>query len=353
MSVIRHVREKIREKELDALLITNEYNRYYVTQFTGSSGVALITLTDAFFITDFRYTEQAKEEASAFTIIEYKDTIEAEIEEIVQQSALKRLGFESEDVSFAQYEQYRQNISAQLVATSRLIDSIRMIKRADEIAKIEKAATIADEAFDHILSYIKPGVIEKDIALELEYFMRKRGASAASFDIIVASGYRSALPHGIASDKAIEAGELVTLDFGAVFERYCSDITRTVAVGNISDELKTIYDVVLKAQEKGVANIKPNMSGKEADLTTRSYIQDHGYGQYFGHSTGHGIGLEVHEGPGLSPRSELLLRENMVVTVEPGIYIPQVGGCRIEDDIVLKEDGNIRLTNSTKQFIQL
>lgn len=353
MSVIHNIREKLREKELDALLITNAHNRYYVTQFTGSSGVALITLTDAFFITDFRYTEQAKEEAGAFTIIEHQGAIEVEIEELIQESGINRLGFEADDVTFSQYENYESHLSAQLVSTSKVIETLRMIKRPDEIAKIKKAATIADEAFDHILSYIKPGVIEKDIALELEYFMRKRGASAASFDIIVASGYRSALPHGIASNKVIEEGELVTLDYGAVYERYCSDMTRTVAVGHVSDELKTIYDVVLTAQERGVANIKPNMTGKEADLTTRSYIHDRGYGEYFGHATGHGIGLEVHEGPGLSPRTDTMLRENMIVTVEPGVYVPQVGGCRIEDDIVLTKGGNERLTNAPKQFIQL
>ena len=237
--------------------------------------------------------------------------------------------------------------------TSGIVEKLRLIKTDDEISILKDAVKIADDAFQHILGYIKPGVKEIDVSNELEFFMRKQGATSSSFDIIVASGYRSALPHGVASEKEIQSGELVTLDFGALYKGYCSDITRTVAVGEISDELKEIYDTVLQAQLKGMEGIKAGITGKEADALTRDYIKEKGYGEYFGHSTGHGLGLDVHEGPGLSFRSEVPLEERMVVTVEPGIYVPNVGGCRIEDDTIVTTTGNERLSQSTKELITL
>src|SRR5699024_2374439 len=241
----------------------------------------------------------------------------------------------------------------ELIPTSDIIESLRMIKSSEELEIMKKAAEVADAAYKHIRSYIKPGVKEIDVSNELEFFMRRQGATSSSFDTIVASGYRSALPHGVASTKEIQDGELVTLDYGALYEGYCSDITRTLAVGDISNELKTIYDTVLQAQLIGIEEIKQGLTGKEADALTRDYITEKGYGKYFGHSTGHGLGMEVHEGPGLSYRSDVKLKPNMVVTVEPGIYVPDNGGCRIEDDIVITETGNERLTHSTKELIQL
>src|SRR5690625_2321368 len=296
---------------------------------------------------------QAEKEATAFKIIQHKAQLIEEVCQQVERLEINRLGFEAEHMTYKSFELYRHNLSCQLVMTEGIVESLRLVKSDEELAIIRKAAQIADRAFEHILSYIKPDVPEIDIAHELEYYMRKLGASESSFDIIVASGVRSSLPHGIASEKKISSGELVTLDFGAFYKGYCSDITRTVAVGNISDELHTIYQIVLAAQQHGVANIKAGMTGKEADALTRDYISVQGYGNYFGHSTGHGIGLEIHEGPALSPASTTLLKENMVVTVEPGIYIPNVGGCRIEDDIVITETGNERLTLATKELNQL
>src|SRR5699024_8374421 len=234
-----------------------------------------------------------------------------------------------------------------------LVETLRLIKSDEEIEIMQAAAKIADDAFNHILNYIKPGRTELDVSNELEFFMRQAGATASSFDTIVASGYRSALPHGVASNKTIEAGELVTLDFGALYEGYCSDITRTVAVGHVNDQLKEIYDIVLQAQLKGVKGVKAGITRHEADALTRDYITEKGYGDYFGHSTGHGLGMEVHENPRLAPDASVILEEGMVVTVEPGIYVPEVGGCRIEDDIVVTTEGNKRLTHADKQFIQL
>lgn len=347
------LREQLNEQQLDAMLITNPINRRYTTGFTGSAGVALVTKSAAYLFTDFRYVEQATEQAQQFTIIQHGQLIEQEINSQLNELQVSKVGFEQNHLTYAVYQRYQSVFDVELVPVSDFVEKLRVIKTAEEITILKKAAEIADEAFLHIQSFIKPGVREIDIANELEFFMRRQGATSSSFDIIVASGKRSALPHGVASDKKIASGELVTLDYGALYDGYCSDITRTVAVGEVSPELKSIYDVVLTAQKHAVDEIRPDMTGKEADTLTRNYIEQKGYGQYFGHSTGHGLGMEVHEQPSLSQLSNTKLVSGMIVTVEPGIYIPDVGGCRIEDDIVITETGNERLTKVTKAFIQL
>lgn len=353
MERLQQLRATCKEQGIDGLVVTNPYNRRYITGFTGSAGIALITQDTAVFITDFRYVEQANKQVQGFEIVEHTGRVVDALQEQVQRLQLNRLGFEEENLTFAIYQLYNETLSTELVPTKALIETIRLVKTDDEISVLKAAAKIADEAYLHILNYIKPGISEIDVANELEFYMRKLGATSSSFDIIVASGWRSALPHGVASDKLIQTGELVTLDYGALFNDYISDITRTVAVGEISEELTDIYSTVLAAQELGVQGIKPGMTGKEADSLTRDYITEKGYGNYFGHSTGHGIGLEVHEGPALSSKTKIKLEKNMVVTVEPGIYIPNVGGCRIEDDIVITADGNERLTHATKELIHL
>jgi Xaa-Pro aminopeptidase len=341
------------EHDIDGLLVTNPYNRRYITGFTGTAGVAVISRDKAVFITDFRYVEQASKQVQGFEIVQHTGPIVEEAANQIARLGIQKLGFEQEDVSYATFKAYESAVKAELVPTSYVIEKLRLIKSESEIKILKEAAEIADAAFEHILSFIRPGVKEIDVANELEFFMRKQGATSSSFDIIVASGHRSALPHGVATEKVIEKGELVTLDFGAYYKGYCSDITRTIAVGAISDELKTIYDIVLQAQLRGMSGIKPGMTGKEADALTRDYISEKGYGEYFGHSTGHGIGLEIHEGPALSVRSDVVLAPGMVVTVEPGIYIPGLGGVRIEDDTVVTENGNESLTHSPKELIIL
>lgn len=353
MERITKLRDLLEEKKLDAILVTNPINRRYISGFTGTAGVAIISQDATRFITDFRYIEQANEQAKHFTIVEHKSGIESEIKNQLNELNIKHLGFEKDDVSYASFERYEKSLEVNLIPVSGLIEKIRLIKTPGELKILKRAGEIADAAYKHIQGYIKPNVKEIEIANELEFFMRKQGATSSSFDMIVASGYRSALPHGVASEKEIQSGELVTMDYGALYNGYCSDITRTVAVGQISDELKMVYDTVLEAQLRGVNGIKPGMTGKEADALTRDYITEKGFGEYFGHSTGHGLGLEVHEEPRLSHLSETVLEPGMVVTVEPGIYIPGVGGCRIEDDIVITETGNERLTNASKNFIQL
>lgn len=353
MSILKNIRKQMQEQSIDGLLIASPINRRYVTNFTGSAGVALITEQEAMLITDFRYTEQAKEQAQEFTVVEHTIGLDSEIAKQIKNLHIEQLGFEAEHTTYVTFKQYESKFFTNLVPTQGLIEQLRVIKTAEEIDTMKKAANIADAAFTHILNVIKPGIKEIDVANELEFFMRKQGATSSSFDIIVASGYRSALPHGMASEKEIMSGELVTMDFGALYNGYCSDITRTVAVGEINDELYRIYSTVLEAQNRGVARITSGMKGKEADQLTREIITEHGYGPNFGHSTGHGLGLEVHENPRLSPNSNEVLEENMVVTVEPGIYVPNVGGCRIEDDIIIKKSGNEVMTHSPKELITL
>lgn len=352
MERLQKLRAKFRENGIDAILITSGYNRRYISGFTGTAGVALITEKEAKFITDFRYVDQAREQAIHFDVVQHKNSIIEEIANQLNELEVNKLGFEKTYVSFGQYEEYKANFTEkELIPISGIIENLRLIKDEQEIKILKEAAKIADAAFDHIITYIKPGLTELDVANELEFFMRKQGAASSSFDIIVASGIRSALPHGVASGKVIKKGELVTLDFGAYYKGYCSDITRTVAIGKPSAELEKIYQTVLEAQLRGMDGIKPGLTGKQADALTRDYITEQGYGEYFGHSTGHGLGMEVHEGPGLSMKSDTVLQPGMVVTVEPGIYISGVGGTRIEDDTVITENGNETLTYSTKELL--
>lgn len=350
---LEKLRTQLEKEQIDALLITNPYNRRYMTGFTGTAGVAIVSANDAVFITDFRYTEQAEKEIKGYRIVKHTKTIVEEVATQIKSMNVKTVGFEKDDLSFGLYELYKKEIEAVLKPVAGVVEKLRTVKTAEEIATLQQAAKIADDAFAHIIKYIRPGITELDVSNELEFFMRKQGATSSSFSIIVASGLRSALPHGVASDKIIETGDFVTLDYGALYNGYISDITRTVAVGEPSEKLKEIYEVTLAAQELTLKEIKPGMTGIEADRIARDYIASKGYGEAFGHSTGHGIGLEVHEGPALSFRSETVLAPNMVVTVEPGIYLPEIGGVRIEDDIVITEDGNERLTFATKELLIL
>lgn len=351
MQRVENFRNLMKENGLDGMLLTSQYNLRYLTNFTGTAGLAVISMDDAVFITDFRYVEQAGEQAQGYTIVQHEGNVIREIASQVSKLGIKKLGFEEDFVTYKGFHDYEKEIRAELVPVSGLVEKLRMIKDQAEIDIIKEAAQIVDDAFEHILTYIRPGVSELDVSNELEFFMRKRGAISSAFDTIVASGERSALPHGVASEKRIEQGDFVTLDYGAYYKGYCSDTTRTIAVGEPSDKLKEIYAIVLEAQQRGVAQIKQGMTGKEADAITRDYIHSKGYGEFFGHSTGHGLGLEVHEGPTLSIRSVDTLQPGMVVTVEPGIYLSGVGGVRIEDDVLITKEGNEVLTHAPKELI--
>lgn len=353
MEKLTKLRASFFKADIDGILITNPYNRRYISNFTGTAGIILISSEKAQFITDFRYVEQAAKQCIGFEIIQHNGVAADEIARQVSALGIQKLGFEEEDLTYSSFKIYEKVIKAELVPVSGLVEKLRLIKTDSEIKILKEAADIADAAFKHILDFIRPGKTELEVANELEFFMRKAGAASSSFDTIVASGIRSALPHGVASEKVIEKGDFVTLDYGAYFKGYVSDITRTVAVGKPDPKLKEIYGIVFDAQARGMDGIKPGMTGKEADALTRNFITDHGYGEYFGHSTGHGIGLEVHEGPALSFRSDIVLEPGMVVTCEPGIYIPGLGGVRIEDDTVITLEHNEALTTSPKELIIL
>ncbi|MCM3566649.1 Xaa-Pro peptidase family protein [Neobacillus mesonae] len=353
MEKLTKLRKEFEANGIDGVLITSPYNRRYISNFTGTAGVVLISTDKAQFITDFRYVEQASKQCEGFEVIKFSDSIPKEVAEQVRKLGIKKLGFEEDYLTYSLFKVYEEEVKAELVPIAGVIEKLRLIKTDAEIKIIKEAADIADAAFKHVLDFIRPGKTEMEVSNELEFFMRKAGATSSSFDTIVASGVRSALPHGVATDKVIEKGDMVTLDFGAYYKGYVSDITRTVAVGEPEDRLKEIYQIVLDAQLRGMDGLKPGLTGKQADALTRDYITEKGFGDNFGHSTGHGIGLEVHEGPALSMRSELVLEPGMVVTCEPGIYVPGLGGVRIEDDTLITNDHNEVLTHSTKDLIIL
>ncbi|KKC46166.1 MULTISPECIES: M24 family metallopeptidase [Paenibacillus] len=351
---VEKLRGKLEEQGLEALLVGSPYNRRYISGFTGSSGWVLLTSSKSWFLTDFRYTEQAAEQVQGFEIVEHAADYMESVRELLAAEGITRLGFEQEHTVYSNYVRWGQVLgSIELVPAAGIIESLRAVKDASELAIMQEAADLADATFDYIKGLIKPGMKESDVALEMEVFMRSRGATSSSFDTIVASGERSALPHGVASGRVIGSNEFVKLDFGALYNGYCSDLTRTVAVGEPSAKHREIYEIVLEAQLHALANIRPGMTGIEADALARDVIAKHGYGDQFGHSLGHGLGMEVHEKPNLSKRSDNVLTPGMVVTVEPGIYIPGFGGVRIEDDIVITENGIQILTASPKELIIL
>ncbi|MEH7157121.1 M24 family metallopeptidase [Neobacillus drentensis] len=353
MEKVEKLRSDFSTYGIDGILITSPFNRRYISNFTGTAGVVLISADKALFLTDFRYTEQATKQCQGFEIIKMTGPIPEEVAAQAKKLGIQKLGFEEDYLTYSSFQLYDKEIEAELVPISNVIEKLRLIKTDAEIKILKVAADIADAAFKHILDFISPGKTELEVSNELEFFMRKAGATSSSFDTIVASGYRSALPHGVASDKVIEVGDIVTMDYGCYYNGYVSDITRTVAVGEPDVKLKEIYEVVLEAQLRGMAGIKPGLTGKQADAITRDYITEKGYGEYFGHSTGHGIGLEIHEAPGLSMKSDVILEPGMVVTCEPGIYVPGLGGVRIEDDTLITKDHNEALTHSTKELIIL
>lgn len=352
---LERLRQVLEQQELKALLITNAFNRTYMTGFTGSSGYVYITLDRAVFLTDFRYMTQAAQEVSGYEIVEHPPSGPAAlISQLVQQQDIRQLGFEQADVTYGAFVSYQSQLSGiELVPTNQFVEKLRMIKDAGELQIMQEAADLADRTFSHILTILKPGISELDIALEIEMFIRKNGGTSTSFDTIVASGERSALPHGRASERLLKSNEFVKMDFGAYYKGYCSDITRTVMLGKPTEKHKEIYDIVLEAQLYCLDHLKPGITGSAGDALARDIIVKYGYGDHFGHGTGHSLGMEIHESPRLSKQDNTILTPGMVVTVEPGIYLPGFGGVRIEDDVVLTDTGIKILTNSTKDFLTI
>lgn len=334
-----------------AALITSPKNRYYYSGFTGTEAALLLTDSECYIFTDSRYHIQARQQAADFILV---DSAQKTPSELINELKIRHIGFEEENMTVQEYNRLTGKLEhAVIEGISPLINQQRKIKDETEISHIRTAAAIADRAFSYIINEIRPGRTEKELALKLEFFMRGQGAEGLSFESIFASGARSAMPHGTASGKVIERGDFVTMDYGCVFQGYCSDMTRTVVVGKATGQQKNIYSTVLAAQKAALAAVRPGAKAADVDKTARDIISAAGYGENFGHSLGHSLGLDVHEFPSLSPKSEESLAAGMLVTDEPGVYIEGFGGVRIEDLLLVTEDGCEDLTVSPKELQEL
>lgn len=349
---LNKVRKLIENKDLDAVLITDEKNRRYFSGFTGSAGVLLITGNKALLLTDFRYLEQAASQAELFEIVDCGGSANGKLLCLLQELKIKNLGFENQVMTVQEYQELH-NKGTDFISLDDELNRMRWIKDEKELSCIRQAAAIADQAFSHILRFLKVGLTEQEAALELEYTMKKAGAEDLSFASIVAAGDHSSLPHARPGKRKIAYGDFVKMDFGALYQGYCSDMTRTVVMGQASDKQKEIYNIVLTAQKAALAVLKPGMMTDKVDLTARSIIAEKGYGDYFGHGLGHSLGLFIHEEPRLSPSCQVLIQPGMLFTVEPGIYLPGFGGVRIEDLVLVTDSGIDNLTASPKELIVL
>lgn len=343
------------KENLDFLLVTFLPHVRYLSGYSGSNGMILLSAGSSVFFTDFRYKDQARGQVKNMKVTTVKRDLFSSLSGVASLRGKRiKLGLEADHVSCQVYRRLKSLLpDCLLVPTENIVETLTVKKDKGEVEKIRKAVRITDRAFSEILSFIKPGVKELDIAAELEYRMKKNGSSAPSFETIVASGKRGALPHGVASGKRIKKGEFVTMDFGAVFDGYTADMTRTVVVGKASKKQKQVYNLVLRAQRRAISRAKSRMKACDLDKTARDVIKRAGYGKYFGHGLGHGIGLLVHDNPAVNPTNQLRLEPGMVITIEPGVYIPNWGGVRIEDDILITQRGCQNLTKSEKGLIEL
>lgn len=348
---VSKLKKKMDENGWEGVILLSVDNRYYFSSFQGSSGAVLIQKDSETLLTDFRYVDQAREQAKGYEVVQHQQNMIEMVCNYFPSNKAITIGLELDSLPAEIYLEIQSRLpNAKLVDASPAIYDIRMIKDESEIASIQKAIDICDQAFDHILGFIRPGVSEKEIGLELEIVMRKLGAQKIKPNHVIASGPRSCLPHGQATERIVEVGDFVKMDYGAIVDGYYSDFTRTVVVGPPSEKQQEIYDIVLKAQEESLKQIGPGKTCSEMDEVGRSIIREAGYGDNFGHSLGHSLGLAIHEKPGMRSTDHTVLQEGMVITVEPGIYIPDFGGVRIEDLVVITKDGHKNLTKSTKDL---
>lgn len=341
----------------DCGIITSDVNRRYFTGMKSSAGTLVVFAEKIYFIIDFRYIEKAEKLLKNTEVqVIMQGRLYEQINDLLKKHGAETVAVEADRCTLAQFEEYKSNLNAEIIADGKLseiINGLRIVKTNEQIEKIIQAQRIAEKGFEHMLDFIKAGRTEREIQLELDCFMLKNGAEALSFDTIALSGKNTSLPHGVPSDKTVEQGEFVLLDYGAVVDGYHSDMTRTVCVGEPDDEMRKVYQTVLEAQLKGLGAVRSGITGRELDKAARDVIENAGYGQQFGHSLGHGVGMEIHESPTASPRSDEVLLENSIVTVEPGIYLPDKFGVRIEDFVVVKQDGCFNMTNAPKELIVL
>ncbi|MHB1293628.1 MAG: M24 family metallopeptidase [Anaerolineae bacterium] len=347
---LKRLRAIIAEQSLDAFLVTISENLRYISGFSGSEAVAVVTQDLAALVTDFRYFEQVKLEAPSFQLVEAGTPgVNAALAGLLAERGLKRVGFEADGLTVAGLEAWKEAMpEVSFVSTRGVLLTLRAVKSADEIAVIERAVRIADAAMAHIYTWIRPGVTEREVAWELEAHMRIHGADHLSFSTIVGAGANGAMSHAVPSDRKIQEGEPIVIDMGALVDGYASDLTRSFCIGRAGEEYLTIWSKVLEAQLAAEAAIKPGMTGAEADAVARRIIYDAGYEGKFGHGLGHGVGLAIHESPRAGQTSQDVLQVGQIVTVEPGIYVPGWGGVRIEDMVVLTETGCRVLTGVAK-----
>ena len=339
--------------EVDGLLLTSRYSRHYGAEFDIAEGAAIVTAKGCRYFTDSRYIESAENNLKGFEvlIVDKDHSYFARLNDAIADFGVSTLGYEENYLTVAELMDYEQNLNAKLVPFNKQINGFRGVKEEWELDLMRKAQKIADKAFAEVLPRIKTGMTELELQAELIYCMYKNGAHGLSFDPIVVSGPNTSLPHGVAGERIIQAGDFVTMDFGVLYYGYCSDMTRTVAVGYATEEMKKVYDTVLQAQLAGIAATKAGVPGKDIDAAARKVIEDAGYGPYFGHGYGHSLGLEIHEAPNPNPRNPEPMPENAVASAEPGIYLPGRFGVRIEDVTIIKADGCENITFSPKNLI--
>lgn len=353
---LARVRKIMADKGLDGIIITGRSNTYYLSGFTGSTSYLLIGLTKAWLVVDFRYTIQAKKEAYVgIEAIEHGESFFATLDQLLGDENIRNIGFEGNNLSFSEHQKFSAKLTNALkfVSLGCEIDFLRIKKDALEIEALAQAVRMGDQVFDHILNIVKPGMRESELAAEIDYQMRKLGAKGPSFDTIVAAGERSAMCHAEPTGNILKKGDPIVLDFGVIYHHYCSDMTRTLFIGDPGDEMKKIYGIVRDAQQSALDCLASGMPARDADKAARSIIAQAGYGNCFGHGLGHGVGIEIHEDPRLSEKSEDILEDCMVFTVEPGIYVEGLGGVRIEDMVTLSEGKLRNFTASAKSMIIL
>ncbi|MBI5180172.1 MAG: aminopeptidase P family protein [Nitrospirae bacterium] len=348
---LRNIKERLAENKIDAILLTALENIRYLTSFSGSSAFLLITKERGHFITDFRYKTVAEDEIKGYKIVIYKNSIIDEIERLANKEKISHIGIESRNITLEQYQKLTKRLKKiKIIPTFNVVEGLRVIKSPIEIENIGIAIKRAEKAYKKINSNIKIGTSEKEIALRLEYAIKSGGSDRLPFETIVASGYRAALPHAVSGKRLLKVNDSVIIDFGAEYKGYYADITRTRFIGRrINRRQREIYQTLLDAQAEAINLIKPDAKARDIDAAARRVIANAGYGRYFGHGTGHGVGLMVHELPSISPKSEDILREGMIFTVEPGIYIPGWGGVRIEDMVLVTKTGCRILTTLSKE----
>lgn len=345
----------LEQTKADALLITDPYNMRYISGFRGGEGILYLSRNQHVLITDSRYTEAAMNE-SDFTVAEENREHKRTdlLKECLERDGAQILGYEDCSMLCCEFDRFREKFPVrQWKPVGQAVNQLRQIKSPEELECLRKAESIGDAAFTAILDFLRPGISELEAAARLEYEMKLHGAHGFSFDTIMASGLHSSMPHAIPDEKKLEYGDFVTMDFGCIYRGYCSDMTRTVVLGKASEKQKEIYQTVLQAQEAALAKVRAGVRGCEVDKVARELITKAGYGSYFGHGLGHSVGLFIHEEPRLSPNDQTVLQPNMIETVEPGIYVPGFGGVRIEDMVIVTEDGCENLTHSPKHLIEL